>query len=210
MINNFLKGNFPIAWIIIALGVIDSEAASFETNSIEGWKVMVNEKLLTDDKKATEKALELLQVQLKEIVRVAPAPAVERLREVTMWFSPQYTGVGPRAEYHPGLDWLRENGRDEAMVKGVEFTNVRDFEAETKRMPNFTLHELAHAFLDRVLAGGFANREIKVAFERARWAKGVPTGRSGLARCSTRWNISRNRQRPFFRATIFSHSRART
>jgi len=54
------------------------------------------------------------------------------------------------------------------MVKGVEFTNVRNFEAEMKRMPNFTLHELAHAYHDRVLAEGFENTQIKAAYERAK------------------------------------------
>ena len=28
----------------------------------------------------------------------------------------------------------------------VEFSGVSDFEAEMKRMPNFALHELAHAY----------------------------------------------------------------
>src|SRR6185369_17546189 len=107
------------------------------------------------------KALELLRGQLKEIVRGLPAPAVAKLREVTLWFSPEYPGVKPRAEYHPGAGWLRDHGRDPAMVKSVEFTDVRIFEAESRRMPNFTLHELAHAYHDRVLTDGFENAEIK-------------------------------------------------
>jgi hypothetical protein len=93
------------------------------------------------------------------------------LREVTLWFSPEYPGVPPRAEYHPGAGWLRDNGRDPAMVRGVEFTDVRNFAAETKRMPNFTLHELAHAYHDRVLARGFNNAEIQAAYARAQAGK---------------------------------------
>jgi len=145
--------------------------ASHQTNFIEGWTVLVNERLIAEDKAATAKALELLRVQLQEIVRVVPAAAVARLREVTLWFSPEYPGVKPRAEYHPGADWLRDNGRDPAMVKSVEFTDVRNFEAETRRMPNFVLHELAHAYHDRVLARGFENAEIKAAYERAKSSK---------------------------------------
>jgi len=143
-------------------------ATTFRTNSMEGWKVLVSDKLWLEDRAAMEKALELLHLQLKEIVRVVPEPAVVRLRQVTLWFSPEYPDVRPRAEYHPGIDWLRDNGRNEAMVKGVEFTNVRNFEAEMKRMPNFTLHELAHAYHDRVLAEGFENTQIKAAYERAK------------------------------------------
>jgi hypothetical protein len=90
------------------------------------------------------------------------------MRKVPLWFSPEYANVQPRAEYHPGAGWLRENGRDPAMEKAVEFTNIRIFERETKRMPNFTLHELAHAYHDRVLSNGFDNAKIKAAFNKAK------------------------------------------
>ena len=154
-----------------SLSGLNLAAASFQTNSIESWSVLVNERLLAEDKAATEKALGLLRVQLQEIVRAVPAPAVAKLREVTLWFSPEYPGVPPRAEYHPGAGWLRDNGRDPAMAKGVEFTDVKNFEAETKRMPNFTLHELAHGYHDRVLPRGFDNAEIKAAYDRAKASK---------------------------------------
>jgi hypothetical protein len=144
------------------------EKATHQTNRLEGWTVLVSTQLLATEPGATQKALELLRAQLEEIARVVPGPAVEKLRAVTLWFSPPYPGVSPRAEYHPGAAWLRANGRNPAMVKGIEFTNVRQFEAETRRMPNFALHELAHAYHDRVLPGGFDNPEIKAAFTRAK------------------------------------------
>ena len=152
----------------LALACLNSAAASHQTNSVEGWRVLVNERLLKEEKAATEKALELLRVQLLEIVRVVPGPAVAKLREVPLWFSPAYPGVKPSAEYHPGAGWLGDNGRDPAMAKAVEITDVRDFEAEMKRMPNFILHELAHGYHDRVLPHGFGNPEIKAAYERAK------------------------------------------
>ena len=154
-------------WLVLG-GVT---TAGCQTNIMEGWTVVVNERLFAEEKAATEKALEILRGQLKEIVRVAPAPAVVKLREVTLWFSPEYSGVKPKAEYHPGARWLRENGRDPAMVKGIEFTDIRNFEAEARRMPNFTLHELAHAYHDRVLPDGFDNADIKAAYERAKARK---------------------------------------
>ncbi len=128
--------------------------------------MLVNEQLLRDDKALTAVALGLLRTQLQEIARVVPAEAVARLREVPLWFSPEYPGVRPRAEYHPGAGWLRANGRNADMVKAVEFTNVRSFAAETRRMPSFALHELAHAYHDRVLGNGHAS--IKAAYEQAK------------------------------------------
>jgi Mlc titration factor MtfA (ptsG expression regulator) len=55
-----------------------------------------------------------------------------------------------------------------AMARAVEFTDIKDFEAETRRMPNFTLHELAHGYHDRVLPGGFGNPDLKSAHARAK------------------------------------------
>ena len=37
------------------------------------------------------------------------------------------------------VGWLRDDGRDPAMARGVEFSGVADFEAEMNRMPKFTL-----------------------------------------------------------------------
>lgn len=159
---------YAFVLLIMAMAAGASRGATFQTNVIEGWRVLVDDRLLATEKPATEKALGLLRKQLEEIARVVPAPAVAKLREVTLWISPEYPGVQPKAEYHPGAGWLRENGRDVAMVKSVEFTNVRIFEAETKRMPNFVLHELAHAYHDRFLERGFGNAEIKAAYERAK------------------------------------------
>lgn len=148
------------------------KAAGHQTKTIEGWTLLISDQLMEKEKVKTERALELLTLQLQEITRVVPSAAVEELRKVPLWFSPEYPGVRPRAEYHPGAGWLRDNKRDPAMAKAVEFTDIRDFERETKRMPNFTLHELAHAYHDRVLPKGFGNEEVKAAFENAK-AKGL-------------------------------------
>jgi hypothetical protein len=144
-------------------------AQAHTTQNIEGWTVHISQTLWHTQKASTETALKLLQQQLAEITRVVPAPALAKLREVPLWFSPQYPGVKPRAEYHPGADWLREHGRNPAMAKAVEFTDISNFEKEMNRMPNFTLHELAHAYHDRVL--GFENAEIQAAYDRAKAGK---------------------------------------
>ncbi len=141
---------------------------SHVTREVEGWQLHVDQRLLSSQPRETAKAIKLLEKQLREIKRVVPAPAVKQLQQVPLWFSPPYAGTGPKAEYHPGAGWLKENGRNEAMVKSIEFTNIAIFEAETRRMPNFTLHELAHAYHDRVLTDGFNNAEILAAYQRAK------------------------------------------
>ena len=141
-----------------------SKKSQYITRDVSGWSVHINQGLLDSAADLTELAIKLLQVQLDEIVVVVPASSVAELKKVPLWISPEYPATQPRAEYHPAAKWLRENNRDPAMAKGIEFTNVRIFEAETRRMPNFALHELAHAFHDRVLPLGFGNSEIKAAY----------------------------------------------
>lgn len=136
-----------------------------QTRVIARWTLHISAKI---DQAALNKALPLLQAQLEEIIRVVPAKAVAELQKVPLWINPEYPKVRPRAEYHPGADWLRENGRDPVMAKAVEFTNVRIFEAETRRMPNFALHELAHAYHHRSLRMSYSNLEIKNAYEKAK------------------------------------------
>ena len=141
-------------------------AATFhESRVIAGWTLQISAKI---DQAAFTKALPLLQAQLEEIIRVVPAKAVSELQKVPLWINPEYPKVRPRAEYHPGADWLRENDRDPVMAKAVEFTNVRIFEEETRRMPNFALHELAHAYHHRSLRMSYSNLEIKNAYEKAK------------------------------------------
>lgn len=124
--------------------------------------------LLDSDGVAVQRATELLKAQLEAIVLDVPKQAVIELRTVPLFLSPEYKGFPPTAEFHPDAGWLREHGRDPVMAKGVEFTNLRIFEREQSRMPNFVLHELAHAYHDRKLPGGFDNPQIRAAYERAR------------------------------------------
>jgi hypothetical protein len=160
-----------ITFSLRAAQVETPEAASlysYEQREIEGWNVFVRRELLDQDAPLTGSALELLRKQLVELVRVVPTNALRNLRRVPLYFSPESPAHKPTAEYHPDVNWLRANGRDPAMARAVEFTNVRQFEAETDRMPNFVLHELAHAYHDRVLPGGFGNPELIAAYERAK------------------------------------------
>jgi hypothetical protein len=138
------------------------------TRDLAGWLVHVDERLFATERPATEHALALLGQMLAEIVRVVPAPAVTALRAVPLYVSPSYPGQRSGAEYHPGAAWLRDHGRDPAMARAVEFSGVADFEAEMRRMPNFALHELAHAYHDRVLPRGFANPAVLQAYAQAK------------------------------------------
>lgn len=139
-----------------------------ETRDVSGWKVHINKALLDTQRAETERALELLKKMLDDIILVVPAKAVIELQKVPLYFSPTYPGSRGGAEFHPEAGWLKDNGRDPIMAKGVEFSNIPSFEQEVNRMPNFALHELAHAYHSRVIEGGFDNAEIKAAYDKAK------------------------------------------
>ncbi len=140
----------------------------YETRTVRGWTIHVNRVLLAADAADTAKALALLDKQLEDITKVLPKAVVAKLQKVPVYFNPEYPGAKPVAEYHPGADWLRTVGRDPAMAKAVEVSNVRTYPAEVNRMPWFILHELAHAYHDRELPKGFANPDIAGAYARAK------------------------------------------
>jgi hypothetical protein len=137
-----------------------------ETRVLAGWTVPVSTQLLANDPPGMKHVLEVLEAHLGEIVRVVPSAALRELQKVPLWISPEYPGTKPKAEYHPNVEWLRSQGRNPAMAKAVEFTNTRIFDAETRRMPVFVLHELAHAYHDRVL--GFEEPRVIAAYEKAK------------------------------------------
>ena len=142
----------------------------YETRTLRGWTLHVNRVLLAAEVKQTAKVMESLDKQLEDITKVVPKEAVAKLQKVPLYFNPEYPGVRPTAEYHPAADWLRKNGRDPAMARSVEFTNLRIYAEEVDRMPWFVLHELAHAYHDRELPKGFGNPDVAAAFARAKEA----------------------------------------
>lgn len=139
--------------------------AKYDSRVVVGWKVHVHEQLPREMPKETKLAINLLEKQLDVLVKTLPKEPLTQLRTVPLWFSPQYDGFRPGAEYHPNAGWLRRNGRPEEFAKCVEFTNVRIFERECVRMPMLALHELAHAYHDQFL--GFENKAVISAFKEA-------------------------------------------
>ena len=166
----FMKETVLIA--ALALGVQDRQAkkpfvptSEFETRSSEGWTIHVDGRLLKAEKELGAKALQLLDDQLRGIVRVVPAKAVEELRKVPIWLGLD-EGTGAGAEYHPSKEWLVSHGYNPDKAKGVEIGEAAKFLKEIRRQPVMVLHELAHSYHDRVL--GFEQPAIKAAYEAAK------------------------------------------
>ena len=139
----------------------------YDKQQVQGWTVLVNRDLLADHAETAEAALELLRVKLYEIERVVPGGAVAELKQVPIWLEVRdKRGRHPCACYHPSRGWLRSHGYNPAKAKAMEIANAAAFLEWTKQQPWMVLHELAHAYHDRVL--GFEHEEIAAAWDKAK------------------------------------------
>jgi hypothetical protein len=131
--------------------------SEFDERAIAGWTVKVH-------KEVSAGAIRLLETRLEDIVRLVPAKAVEELRKVPLWIGGR-DGKRGGAEYHPDRGWLEKNGYNPEKAKAVDLGRPEKFVHETKRQPFMVLHELAHAYHDRVL--GFGHEKIRAAYDAA-------------------------------------------
>ena len=142
----------------------------YESRTIEGWTVVVNKRFLADQPELAERAFTLLRFQLYQVARRVPPKALEALRKVKIWVEEAEPHT-PCTAYHPGAQWLQENGMNPDKARCIEISNVRNFLAWTFDQPWMVLHELAHAYHHQVVEKGFGNAEVKAAFDRATKAR---------------------------------------
>ncbi len=162
-----------LAGILLARrGLADEAPAPFEPTdryeprTVEGWPVLINRSFPARDPGLADRTLDLLRRQLDQVARRLPAGAVEKLKAVRIWVE-EDEPHHPCMVYHPDAGWLRDHGMNPEKARCVEVAGARNFLKWIDRQPWMVLHELAHAYHDRVLPGGFANAEIKAAFDRA-------------------------------------------
>jgi hypothetical protein len=74
-------------------------------------------------------------------------------------------GHAPCSEYHPSRDWLKEHGYNPDKAKCVEIGNAQRFLDWSIGQPAMVVHELSHAYHDRVL--GYKHEKIKAAYQHA-------------------------------------------
>ena len=140
----------------------------YEPRAIEGWSIKVNKRLLEGQPELAERTLTHLRHHLQAIVHRLPAKAVEKLRDVPIWVEVE-DKLHPCMCYHPDRQWLVEHDYNPEKAKCVELANAQNFLTWTIDQPWMVLHELAHAYHDRVL--GFDHAEIQAAHQRAAAAK---------------------------------------
>ena len=138
--------------------------SNYEVRNVESWTVRVSGILARDHPDLAAQAEQLLRVKLDDVTRVIPAPALEKIRTVTIWLEYQDRDI-VGATYHPSADWLREHGFNPDKERSVEIGHTTNFLTWSIQQPCMVLHELAHAYHHQVL--GTQNAEIAEAYRDA-------------------------------------------
>ncbi len=139
-----------------------------ELRDIEGWKVHIEPALLTGaHREEGDKALAMLANHLQRIKILVPARPLARLQQLEIWLEHDHPRLNSM-QYHPGREWLENNGHDPRLWRKVHVTQARELLSREQMLkhPAVILHELAHAYHDQVL--GFDHPEILAAFRKAR------------------------------------------
>jgi arylsulfatase len=137
-----------------------------ETRELDGWTVRVDRRLLEAPKvELGQRAVKLLEARLVAIAAVVPAAPLAKLRQVPIQLDLTHGALRPM-QYHPSAGWLRANGYSAALEKSVHIPEVQEFLSpfEAHRQPWAVLHELAHAYHDRVL--GFDEPRLEAAWRK--------------------------------------------
>ncbi|MGB0766112.1 MAG: metallopeptidase [Phycisphaeraceae bacterium] len=138
---------------------------------IEGFSVYIEPALLAGEHAAVgERSLRMLRNHLERVAVLVPEPGLSKLRETGIWIEVDHplTDVEP-GPYHGYERWLIENGWDARMADCVHITRAASL-LERRHMlkhPFVVFHELAHAYHDEHLAGGFKNERVLAAYRHA-------------------------------------------
>ena len=172
--------SLPVLFVLLATSLAVSEdkpepakPTSHTARNIEGWTVEIDDRLLEETKELGDLSLRLLSNQLFQIAFLLPASKVEKLRTVKIRLDLTH-GKLTSAQYHPSRSWLRDNGYSESLAKCVHLPDAAGFASKNlhRIQPWVMLHELAHAYHDQFIEGGFENPAIKEA-----WQKTVDSGK---------------------------------
>ena len=136
--------------------------SDYDVVQIEGWTVYVDQRLKREQAGLATRAERLVKIQLYQISLVVPEEQLKRLREVPIWICDRKDGP---IHYHPERRWLVGNGYNPDKAKAVDISRAINIVRCYRDQPWVMMHELAHAYHDRVLS--FEEPRVLAAYENA-------------------------------------------
>jgi len=181
---------FSAAVSALSVLTVCSAARAYEPTSnyavarIQGWKVMVNSKLLdknSEHYEAGSKALEKFHDDLYTLTKVVPPARLKDIQTTVIWLEVDTTVNAkgkryPCFHFHPSRGWLVANDYNPEKVKCVEIGKAATYARQGDRSVRIMLHELAHSYHNRFL--GFDEKSIAKAYKAAKASGKYPDGHS--------------------------------
>lgn len=137
-------------------------AEKYASREVEGWQLHIHPKV-AENADLLDRVLKEISVQLHLVKLRVPAGPMAGMQKVPIWL--EDVPGRPAGQYHPSGDWLSKNGYLPVKAKAVEIQATAKLADVKRRQMNTLMHELCHAYHDRVL--GFDNQEIRDAHQRA-------------------------------------------
>jgi hypothetical protein len=139
----------------------DDPIDSYLVMEIEGWVVRVSRRYEAHEE-MRRRVLDEVRSQLRRISLIVNDKPLAETRKTEIWVEYDYPG---RCQYHPDRGWLLSNGYVAEKTKTVEIAGAKEFLDWQARPVMTLLHELCHAYHDKVL--GFDEPRIKALHEAA-------------------------------------------
>ena len=144
-------------------GFVHHATAEYKLIPVQGHAVYLSPEAVADVA-LVGRVVAKLDSDLEMIHGLLPKAAVGELVKVAFWMehdNPETPGM----TYHPNPVWLKEHGYNTDKARSIEIGNLQNFLAWHREQPFMVLHELSHAYHDRVL--GTDNSTILRAYELA-------------------------------------------
>ena len=158
--------------------------ASHTTRVIEGWPVLIDDRLLQPpNEELGTRILKSLEARLANIKAVVRPHCLAKLQGFSIVLDMTH-GKLTSMQYHSEVDWLKENGYAADLVNCVHIPAAAELldPGKINLQPWWVLHELVHAYHDRVLG----LEEAGIGDTYARYKASV----TGMPRCSSPVNAS--------------------
>jgi dipeptidyl-peptidase-4 len=138
-------------------------AGDYERKVVRSFPVYVAPEFRGREPDLLGNCLRVIDANARQLETLVPPPAWQKIRDVPIWLEID-SDPPDRGTYHSDRKWLLAHGVTLAKERSIQFPSSLARMAE--RQPNVLMHELAHAYHDRVLS--FSNPRLLAAYERAR------------------------------------------
>ncbi len=162
--NSFRRGHLVLLLITLLSCSKDEhvpQIVGFTLNEVEGFKVYIEDDYRNQLPDEADEAVWYLALELSEIRRLITKDGIlTELEKVNIFLERSY-GIGKNM-YYKSLIWP---GEHYLRYQSIIINNPYSFIKSSKGNWSLILHEMAHAFHNRVL--GFNNSQIRQAFANA-------------------------------------------